>query len=663
MPLTPLVPSREQLAKFINALFPKALNTNGYVSLRSFGERDSGLKPRIHAIKLNGSLEPLIEQAFEDAIKAANKDAPYVFCPPVATFSNAYGAKESDLAAGLVLSVEIDADPGKALDKLAAILGPPTVVVRSGGVTSEGEPKLHVYWRLAKPATSAEELATLKKARRLATTYVGADGSNVPLVHPIRWAGSIHLKNEPRLCEIAELDADREIDLSGACGVLELVQEEPKQIVVKPPGESATGGGWADYIATITSGADGLHEATVRLAAALSTSGMNPAAQLNMLQAMFPPLADERLRNRYNDIPRAVRSGWEKNGRKPIEEQPEVFEPYEQPAVSHDRLRLIPFDDIKLQTENRHAIKGLLPASGLVVIWGAPKSGKSFWTFDAVMHMALNRPYRGRRVRSGPVVYCAMEGASGYGARKEAFKRRRIASDHETPIPFYLIPAPLGLVKDYKLLIESIRDTLGEQKPVAIVLDTLNRSIGGSESDDRDMAAYIGAGDALWSVFDCVVIIVHHCGIAGTRPRGHTSLTGAADGQLKVERDTAGRVIVELEWMKDGKEGLKLISRLEEVVVGTDEDGEQITSCVILPADNEFADMEDRKNNLTKNQWLMFSILEGAGKEGLTISKWYEQSKEAGIGRGRRSDLYEIKKHLEISKLIISDGDIYKCVI
>jgi RecA-family ATPase len=69
------------------------------------------------------------------------------------------------------------------------------------------------------------------------------------------------------------------------------------------------------------------------------------------------------------------------------------------------------------------------------------------------------------------------------------------------------------------------------------VLDTLNRSLGGSESSDEDMSAYVvRASDAIRDEFDCVVPIVHHCGIDGTRPRGHTSLTGAADAQVAVKR-------------------------------------------------------------------------------------------------------------------------------
>jgi len=31
------------------------------------------------------------------------------------------------------------------------------------------------------------------------------------------------------------------------------------------------------------------------------------------------------------------------------------------------------------------------------------------------------------------------------------------------------------------------------------------------------------------NAFGCAVIVVHHCGIDATRPRGHTSLAGAVD--------------------------------------------------------------------------------------------------------------------------------------
>ena len=54
---------------------------------------------------------------------------------------------------------------------------------------------------------------------------------------------------------------------------------------------------------------------------------------------------------------------------------------------------------------------------------------------------------------------------------------------------------------------------------------------------------------------NCVVIIVHHCGIVGSRPRGHTSLTGACDGQIAVERDDNGTISIKVEFMKDDEAG------------------------------------------------------------------------------------------------------------
>ena len=230
-------------------------------------------------------------------------------------------------------------------------------------------------------------------------------------------------------------------------------------------------------------------------------------------------------------------------------------------------------------------VKGLIPRTGLTVIWGPPKSGKSFWTFDLAMHVALGWDYRGLRVQQGSVVYCAFEGQNGIKGRVEAFRLRHLA-EHAEGVPFYLQPGILDLVNDYRGLIAAISLALGDTKPAAVVLDTLNRSLRGSENSDEDMSAYIGAADAIREAFDCAVLIVHHCGVNDSRPRGHTSLTGAVDAQLAVKRDANGNIIVTVEWMKDGEgEGDTIASRLEVVEVGTDEDGEAITSCIVVPSE------------------------------------------------------------------------------
>ena len=44
-------------------------------------------------------------------------------------------------------------------------------------------------------------------------------------------------------------------------------------------------------------------------------------------------------------------------------------------------------------------------------------------------------------------------------------------------------------------------------------------------------------------------------------------------------------IVVTVEWMKDGPEGDIITSRLEQVDLGTDADGEPVNSCLIMPAE------------------------------------------------------------------------------
>jgi AAA domain len=258
------------------------------------------------------------------------------------------------------------------------------------------------------------------------------------------------------------------------------------------------------------------------------------------------------------------------------------------------RFRLVPFDRITVGSELVYLVKGIIPAAGLVVVWGPPKCGKSFWTFDLVMHVALGWKYRGRRVQQGPVVYLALEGGEGFRARVEAFRQSFLPEVPDT-VPFYLIADALNLVKDHPDLIRCIRLQAAGSMPAVVVIDTLNRSLAGSESDDKDMAAYIRAADAIRAELGCVVIVVHHCGIDATRPRGHTSLAGAVDAQLAVKRDTADNIVVTVERMKDGPEGDQIVSRLEVVDVGTDADGDTISSCSVKPAEASAPQTATRK--------------------------------------------------------------------
>ena len=221
-----LQPDRKQIETFVDALFRYA-TPGSYVPLRSFTHDDKVFS--ITFVRLRDGHAALIDEAYNEAARAANAPENVVFCPPVATFSGR-NAKRANVADGLALSVELDASPQAARRRLEELLGPATLVVASGGMwlnprTGELEPKLHMHYRLSRPARG-DERELLAKVRRLATEIVGGDTSNIPISHPIRWPGSVHRKGEPRLCQIESLNADREIDLVDTFEILRKVKFE-----------------------------------------------------------------------------------------------------------------------------------------------------------------------------------------------------------------------------------------------------------------------------------------------------------------------------------------------------------------------------------------------------------------------------------------------------
>src|SRR5215469_12306393 len=101
------------------------------------------------------------------------------------------------------------------------------------------------------------------------------------------------------------------------------------------------------------------------------------------------------------------------------------------------------------------------------------------------MHVALSRYYRGRKVQGGPVVYLALEGGGGFRARIAAWRQEHLEGAG-AQVPFYLLAVPVDLVADCDGLIAAIKAQA--VTPAAVVIDTLNRALAGSENNPEDMA-------------------------------------------------------------------------------------------------------------------------------------------------------------------------------
>ncbi|HVI64202.1 MAG TPA: DUF3987 domain-containing protein [Bradyrhizobium sp.] len=317
-----LEPNRDQIEIFVQALF-RYVGKDGFISMRAFYENDDSDKPvRITPTSLAGGLGFVIDVAEDDARRAANQPRATVFCPPVAVFNNKDHAREVDLLIGPALVVECDEDPQQARVKLEQLLGTATLVVRSGGqwtnpTTEQVYDRVHLYWRLAQGA-KGDNLEKLKRARKLATYLVGGDTTNVPICHPIRWPGSWHCKNAPRLCEIVELHPDCEIDLDRALVVLTTAAPNVSTTKSGDPGrDDGEALDWSKSFGEIITG-EHFHPTLVPLAASFAAHGLPELAARGVLRALLDSTQTkdpERLRRRDTELGKlrdTVHSGYKK---------------------------------------------------------------------------------------------------------------------------------------------------------------------------------------------------------------------------------------------------------------------------------------------------------------------------------------------------------------
>jgi hypothetical protein len=103
--------------------------------------------------------------------------------------------------------------------------------------------------------------------------------------------------------------------------------------------------------------------------------------------------------------------------------------------------------------------------------------------------------------------------------------------------------------------------------------------------------------------------------------------------------------------MKDDERGEAITS--EVVGIGTDAEGDRVTSLVVLETDT--TPTEKGRPKLSRNEQTMLAILHNAKR--LTTSDWNERAREAGIGEKRKADLYDIRERLKAKGLVTQLGD------
>lgn len=251
------------------------------------------------------------------------------------------------------------------------------------------------------------------------------------------------------------------------------------------------------------------------------------------------------------------------------------------PKAPPQRFRLMTADELAALPPVRWRVRGVLPQEGIAAIYGPPGSGKSFLALDVLAAIATGRPWFGYRVQSAPVLYIALEGEAGIAQRVQAHQTRHGGAER-----MRFLAAPLDVRKP-----TDRADIVRAAKAAGLAggvlcIDTLAASAPGmDENTSADMGEVIAGLKALQTELGGLVLAVHHSGKDQTRGmRGHSSLLGALDAVIEVSRNDDRR-----EWRtaksKDGSDGDAHPFRLDVVELGTDSDGEPLTSCAIEPTE------------------------------------------------------------------------------
>ncbi|MEP9348806.1 AAA family ATPase [Xanthobacter sp. KR7-225] len=319
------------------------------------------------------------------------------------------------------------------------------------------------------------------------------------------------------------------------------------------------------------------------------------------------------------------------------------------PSVA-TRLPAVWWGDEDKQPALSWLVKGLLIDGGLSTVYGPPGTSKTFLVLDLALHVAHGRAWFGRRVVAGGVVYVSGEGGSGMRQRMKAWRQERAG---EAGRPFVLVPSSVNLFDDedgVETLIADVKQHAGLMcEPLRlVVLDTLSRMIGsGDEDKARDINLVVQRAERMQRELGCHVLVVHHSGKDRERgARGSNALLGAVDAAIEISRHETGLCEGKIAKVKDGGDIAPFTYELRPSVLGVDEEGDDITSCVVSPADaspGETKGLSKLTNSERIAREALAEAIDEQGEEmagshapastrGVRIDTWREYAYRRGLG-------------------------------
>lgn len=212
----------------------------------------------------------------------------------------------------------------------------------------------------------------------------------------------------------------------------------------------------------------------------------------------------------------------------------------DQPHQDDTKSKLVVLTRSQLATlpQPSPLITNTIDQNTLTLLAGHYGTFKSFVALDWCACVATGKPWLGRDVEPGRVVYLAGEGAFGLHERLHSWE-----TAWKQSIPdgmFSVIPRSLKLHKPTDQLL--LGQVVQEHQPKLLVIDTLSRAaVGLEENSATDMGILTDAALRLvQSVPGMAVVLVHHTGKDKKTVRGSSVLEDNVDAVYISEGDETG---------------------------------------------------------------------------------------------------------------------------
>lgn len=244
--------------------------------------------------------------------------------------------------------------------------------------------------------------------------------------------------------------------------------------------------------------------------------------------------------------------------------------------------QLLTFSQLNELPRAQYIVKNLMADGDVGLVYGVSMAGKSFLALDLLWSIANGQDWFGYRIKEKrQVVYFALEGKGGIVKRMAALEQRHGKATLDN---FLFMVQTLDLTDDRQIQAwtEAIK-AKGIARPVIAIDTVAQASTGIDENASAGMGLIISGAQRLAQLVGGTVILIHHAGKDTSRgARGWSGLKGAMDFQIEVSVDekTSARSW-KAEKVKDDESGQQFQFALEVVTLSVDEDGDDVTSCLI----------------------------------------------------------------------------------